>query len=324
LFTENVNADDVYVVVIIGESARRDRLSILGASRDTTPFLNKEKNLVAFKAKSCNSSTSLSLECMFVHKGGVEEKGIPIQQLVHEGHLFQVFKGLGFSMELFAMQAQVGFYSKVGADSFKIREEIGAEAEKNGIAVIDDLLLIGQLEKSIKRHTKGRHVVVLHQKGSHFLYSSRYPREFAKFQPECRSIDANCSAEEMFNAYDNTILYTDYFIKSVIDQLRDKKAILVYASDHGESIDAKTHFHGTPKHIAPPEQLNIPIMLWASDSLLENKIIKSGFDAAKKHAVDNIVQHEELFESVLGCLGYSSKNGGVRKENNWCANKVNP
>jgi glucan phosphoethanolaminetransferase (alkaline phosphatase superfamily) len=45
----------------------------------------------------------------------------------------------------------------------------------------------------------------------------------------------------------------------VIDQLRDKKAIIFYAADHGESINEKEHLHGTPRKMAPPEQFRVPM-----------------------------------------------------------------
>lgn len=37
----------------------------------------------------------------------------------------------------------------------------------------------------------------------------------------------------MINSYDNSVTYVDHFISSVIDQVRDKKAIVFYAADHG-------------------------------------------------------------------------------------------
>jgi len=321
-FSETASLDDVYLVFVIGESARFDRMSLLGSKRETTPLLEKEKNVIGYKGVSCNTITKLSLDCMFIRKGGVEEKGTPIQQFVHEQNLFKTLKDLGFSIDLFAMQAETRFYNKVGADKYKIREEICAEASQQGDAVIDDYLLVEQTNRSIEQHPKGRHVVLLHTKGSHFLYTNRYPRSFAKFLPECTSIDSNCSKEQLYNSYDNAILYTDYLLSSLIDVLRDKKALLVYASDHGESIADNMHFHGTPKHIAPKAQRNVPVILWASEALLAiPKLAKGLENARKKQVTAPVVYHEEIFESVLGCLGYTSTGNGIRSENNWCGSQ---
>ncbi|STD24834.1 phosphoethanolamine transferase [Enterobacter asburiae] len=51
---------------------------------------------------------------------------------------------------------------------------------------------------------------------------------------------------------------------------RDKKAIVIYAADHGESINEKEHLHGTPRKLAPPEQFRVPMIMWMSDKYLEN------------------------------------------------------
>ena len=39
----------------------------------------------------------------------------------------------------------------------------------------------------------------------------------------------------MINSYDN-VLYTDYFIHSLIGKLRNERAILQNLSDHGEAL----------------------------------------------------------------------------------------
>ena len=319
-FTESVPLDDLYLVFVIGESARFDRMSLMGAARKTTPLLDEETTVIGYKGRACNTVTKLSLDCMFVREGGVEERGVPIQQFVHEQNLFNTLKELGFSVDLFAMQAETRFYNKVSADRYKIREEICAEAGKEKHAAIDDYLLVDQLEQSITGHPKGQHAIILHTKGSHFNYTNRYPRQFAAFAPECAGIDGNCSDAQLYNSYDNSILYTDYLLASLIERLRDKKALLIYASDHGESIEDGLHFHGTPKHLAPAEQFDIPIILWASDKYLEvSALAKLYSNARLKQEADTVVRHEQIFESVLGCLGYQAENGGIRAKNNWCS-----
>lgn len=85
------------------------------------------------------------------------------------------------------------------------------------------MLLVEELQNSLQKHPNGKHLVVLHTSGSHYLYTQRYPRSYAKFKPECMGVDDSCTKEQLMNSYDNSILYTDNMIKSVIDQVRDKK-----------------------------------------------------------------------------------------------------
>lgn len=136
--------DQTYVVFIIGETTRWDHMGILGYSRDTTPRLSKEKNLVAFKGTSCDTSTKLSLRCMFVREGGASDNP---QRTLKEQNIFAVLKSLGFSSELFAMQSEVWFYNNANADNYSFREIIASEKRNDGKPV-DDMLLVDELKES--------------------------------------------------------------------------------------------------------------------------------------------------------------------------------
>ncbi|MBS0906279.1 kdo(2)-lipid A phosphoethanolamine 7''-transferase [Pantoea dispersa] len=307
--------DDTYVVFVIGETTRWDHMGMLGYNRDTTPKLSKEKNLVAFRGESCDTATKLSLRCMFVREGGTMDNP---GRTLKEQNIFAVMKELGFTSELFAMQSEVWFYDNADVNNFSFREQIGSEKRNQGKAV-DDMLLVPELQASLQRFPKGKHLVVLHTKGSHYLYSQRYPREFARYQPECIGVDDKCSKAQLINAYDNSILYVDTMLDSVLDQLRDKKAIVFYAADHGESISENMHLHGTPREMAPPEQFRVPMIVWASDKYLQDPTNRSNFERLQaQQRVGKTHRHVELFDTILGCLGYTSPDGGIKAANNWC------
>ncbi|WP_350306684.1 kdo(2)-lipid A phosphoethanolamine 7''-transferase [Photorhabdus viridis] len=307
--------NDTYVIFIIGETARWDHMGILGYERDTTPLLSKEPNLIEFRGESCDTATKLSLRCMFVREGGTKNND---QRTLKEQNIFSVMHKLGFSSELFSMQSEVWFYNKTEVDNFAFRELIASESRNDGKPV-DDMMLINELKESLEHHPNGKHLVILHTKGSHYLYSQRYPRSFAKYQPECMNVDDDCSKEQLINAFDNSILYTDYFIKNVIDQVQDKKALVFYTSDHGESIDDDYHLHGTPRHIAPPEQFRVPLIVWASDKFLDAPNNAQAFENLRTRAkTGNIYRHVELYDTILGCLGYTSPDGGIMASNNLC------
>jgi KDO II ethanolaminephosphotransferase len=314
-YTAPADAKDLYVVFVIGESARRDHMGLYGYDRDNTPNLDKEKNLVALQGYSCDTATKLSLRCMFVREGGASEEP---QRTLKEANVFSVLKSNGWSSELYSMQSEAWFYNKTRADDYSLRENIASE-KRNAGKPVDDMLLIDEMKDSMNNHPQGKHLIILHTKGSHYLYSDRYPRSFAKYKPECMGIDDSCSTEEMINAYDNSLLYTDYFLSQVFDQLRDKNAIVFYASDHGESISKSMHFHGTPRDHAPIEQRTVPIMVWASDKFLSNDQNKAGFEQLQKMAAEKKPAfHEKLYDTILGCIGYTSPNGGIVEQHNWC------
>ncbi|MDI3360367.1 kdo(2)-lipid A phosphoethanolamine 7''-transferase [Lelliottia sp. V89_10] len=307
--------DDTYVVFIIGETTRWDHMGILGYDRDTTPKLAQEKNLVAYRGYSCDTATKLSLRCMFVREGGADDNP---QRTLKEQNVFSVLHQLGFSADLYAMQSEMWFYSNTMAKNIAYREQIGAEPRNRGKSV-DDMLLIDEMKGSLSNNQDGKHMIILHTKGSHFNYTQRYPRSFAKWTPECVGVDKDCTKEQLINSYDNSVMYVDHFIESVIDQVRDKKAIVFYAADHGESINDFEHLHGTPRKMAPPEQFRVPMMVWMSDKYLENPDKEKMFQQLKKEAAMKVPRrHVELYDTIMGCLGYTSPNGGINENNNWC------
>ena len=307
--------DDTYVVFIIGETTRWDHMGILGYGRDTTPKLAQEKNLVAYRGSSCDTATKLSLRCMFVREGGASDNP---QRTLKEQNVFAVLHQLGFTSDLYAMQSEMWFYSNTMAQNIAYREQIGAEPRNRGKSV-DDMLLIDEMKLSLQGNPGGKHMIILHTKGSHFNYTQRYPRSFAKWTPECVGVDKDCSKAQLINSFDNSVLYVDHFIDSVIDQVRDKKAIVFYAADHGESINEFEHLHGTPRKMAPPEQFRVPMMVWMSDKYLEDPQKAKMFAHLKKAADIKVPRrHVELYDTLLGCLGYTSPDGGINENNNWC------
>ncbi len=59
------------------------------------------------------------------------------------------------------------------ADNISYREQIGAD--RNRGKTVDDMLLIDEMQNSLAQNPEGKHLIILHTKGSHFNYTQRYP-----------------------------------------------------------------------------------------------------------------------------------------------------
>ena len=98
------------------------------------------------------------------------------------------------------------------------------------------------------------------------------------------------SQQELFNAYDNSIVYQDWIIHSVIGTLRDipdRRGCVLFVSDHGESLgENNLYMHGVPFAMAPREQIEIPFLVWTSDPSLRVK------------PLEKVGQHH-VFHSIL-------------------------
>jgi len=148
--------------------------------------------------------------------------------------------------------------------------------------------------------------VIFHMIGSHGpAYSERYPPEFEVFKPACRSNELQrCTTQEVVNAYDNSILYTDHVLAKQIDLLQANASrfdsMLLYASDHGESLGEQgIYLHGLPYSFAPRVQKEVPMLLWASRGYVERTGLSLNCVKARSH---NAVSHDNLYHTVLGAL----------------------
>lgn len=141
--------------------------------------------------------------------------------------------------------------------------------------------------------------------GSHYRYKDRIPASFYS---------------EQFSDYDNSIRYTDFIINSLIEITKQRNALIIYSSDHGESLSGdKVQFHSHPYHLAltdAPEQLHIPGFWFFSKRFLENKknrVLYNNF----LHNAQKKVDQSYMFHSLLGCVGVSSQ--AIQAEKNLCA-----
>ena len=119
--------------------------------------------------------------------------------------------------------------------------------------------------------------------------------------------DSECTDQEISNAYDNTILYADYFLSKVIGLLKrnsqESDTAMFYVSDHGESLGENgLYLHGMPYFMAPDEQIDVPALMWLNDSM--SKV----FDVeAIKNKEDLPLSHDNLFHTLLGLMGVETK-----------------
>lgn len=290
-------------VIVVGETARAASFSLNGYGRNTNPLLSQQSGLINFsRVSSCGTATAVSVPCVFSAFG--RDDYSQAKASGQEG-LLDVLSHAGFEVIWRDNNSGCkGVCERVKYEDMSHPD--GKDALCDGDECYDERLLRG-LPELLKNSSKDL-VVVLHQKGSHGpAYASRYPRAFGRFGPVCTSNDFDkCSRESIQAAYDNTILYTDYFLSTTIDRLRamaaeqDADTAMLYFSDHGESLgENNVYLHGTPYMFAPSEQTHVPMMLWMSDGFSERfRIDRRCLDARRKESLS----HDNVFHSVLGLL----------------------
>lgn len=292
-------------VIVAGETARAQNFSLGGYAKMTNPELAK-RNVVYFpNTSSCGTATATSIPCLFSvytreqysHRKGLETENL-LDVLTHA------------KVDVTWLDNDTGSYDLTNRVSYTFLPH-SADPRFCQDGECKDEILVDKVDDWLDK-VKGDSVLVLHQLGSHGpAYYQRYPEEFRRFQPDCRSNDfSSCSQEEITNAYDNTILYTDHIVAMVIDKLKQRSnsisGSVLYFSDHGESLGENgIYLHGTPYIIAPSQQTHVPMLVWMADDLAK----AAGFDMAclAKRAADGTYSHDNIFHSVLGMMDVSTK-----------------
>lgn len=256
------NSDSLVVVFVIGESLRNDHLQINGYERETTPYLMEEDNLV--------SLTDIYSEECFTHTSVPQimtraDSANP-QRAYDEQSFVTIFKDAGFITTWIANQESVATYAYFMNECDTLIYVNGDKSVYTFDKWLDEDIL-PHLENELQDDNPTQ-LHILHSIGSHWWYNSHYTDEFERYTPVIKSrVVSSNTQEEMINSYDNTILYTDFFIKETIDLIRDKKSILIFLSDHGESLGEDGYYlHGADR----PELHYPAAFVWYSDKYAQS------------------------------------------------------
>ena len=295
------------LLLVLGETARSDHFALNGYERPTTPVLARENVLSFRNAWSCGTSTAESLPCMFSH--------LPREEYLRRSgnyeNLLDVLQRAGLAVLWLDNQS--------GCKGVCDRVPHGATDAATGGPLCSggeclDGAMLAQLDARLAALDPARRargiVVVLHQMGSHGpAYAQRSPAAAKRFLPECTSNALqDCDPQQLRNAYDNSIAYTDQFLGEAIAWLRRNPTgtdnALMYVSDHGESLgENNLYLHGMPYAIAPDVQKHVPWITWLSPGFAQATALS---DSCLRGRADERVSHDDYFHSVLGLMGVST------------------
>lgn len=289
------------IILVVGETARADRFSINGYERATTPALEAAQAISFPNFTACGTSTAVSVPCMFSMSGRDE---FDLKSAGSRENLLDVLTHAGVNVIWLDNNSDSkGVALRVPYQNFKtpaLNPLCDTECRDEG--------MLPGLQDYIDSHPVGDIFIVLHQMGNHGpAYFKRYPPGFEKFTPACQSNDlGQCSDEEISNAYDNAIGYTDYFLGKTIALLKRNDAnfetALFYVSDHGESLGENgIYLHGMPRAMAPQQQLRVPAVLWLGSSF--HDVDKSALEKYRQRAYS----HDNVVHTVLGLMEVKTK-----------------
>ena len=233
------------IVIVLGESASSDHMSVFGYPKPTTPFALRS-GAHAFNALSPSNQTRYSLGMMLTGAApGSFDSFYNSHSLVGE------LRSCGLRTLWISNQGQRGQY-----DSFST--SMAREADEQ-VFLNDWSWKSAQLDGRIvqelaERGAYGRtgQATFIHLIGSHTNYGQRVPAGFGT-QP----------ASDIVSQYDNTILYTDQVLSDLYERFSGGSLLFVYVSDHGQMVsDAKFGSGSLPGF---QEEYRTPLLIWTDD-----------------------------------------------------------
>ena len=293
------------LVLVLGETARAQNFSLLGYARDTNPELEKLPVTAFSNVKSCGTSTEISVPCMFSPYGRADYDESRIR---NSETLLDVLVRAGYRVRWIDNQSGCkGVCKGAGVEYEKIDAARAPDLCRDGECY--DEVLARRLEAELPE-VRENTVFVLHMMGNHGpAYFHRYPAAFRRFVPDCATAELrDCSREQVVNAYDNAIGYTDHVLARVVGILNGSAgrldSAMLYVSDHGESLGEKgLYLHGIPYAIAPDQQTHVPMVVWLSPAMTRSGDVSARCLQGK---ADSVLSHDNLFHSVLGLLDVST------------------
>lgn len=291
--THQADEREVYVMVV-GETSRACNWALYDYERETNPGLSGIGGLTAFSHVLTESNTTHKSVPMLLSPVSASS----FDSIYYQKGIITAFKEAGYQTAFFSNQRYnhsfIDFFGKE-ADTYDfIKEDVG---DSNYNPSDNELLKLvaKELGKGVSRQ-----FIVLHTYGSHFNYKERYPAEQAFFLPDM-PVDAEVKYKDnLINAYDNSIRYTDNFLVRLIDMLREQhvNSALIYTSDHGEDIfDDNRHLflHASP--VPSYYQIHVPFFIWMSDNYRQR--YPSLLEAAQANRQKNVSSSASFFQTML-------------------------
>ncbi|UOP04649.1 phosphoethanolamine transferase [Conchiformibius kuhniae] len=283
------------IILIIGESESAKHVSAFGYGRDTTPFFKTLQQdypeAVLTPAYSAARMTAVALPMLL---NAVPRPDGTMHIYRGKGNWFRLAKEQGFRTEFHSAQpeTEMEIMNLLGRKWLDKVSFPTAQGYGKRDAMPDEKLL-PYLHQS--RLETGRNLIVLHQRGSHIPYGAQLrEKKFASGSP--------------LDNYDSTVYATNMLIKQVFDYLRQQKQqdwLLVYTSDHGQTVSDAVYHQGTEDEAA----YAVPLLVYSPDAALQ-AAAQQNFAACPR------VFHQHLAVFLTRVLGYGMADAG-------CAGVVN-
>jgi len=297
-FQNGVNKQHV-CVLIIGESCNRNHMSLYNYHRKTNPKLEKRNDIFIYENVVSAYSNTLNSILSMLTESNLENK----MEIDKSIGLIDVFHSLGYKTYWLSNQLPIGIWDNA-VYNMSQTADVSIFTNQNGNSSFESTYLSPYDEKlflpfsSVLKGNNENKFIVVHLMGSHSSYSKRYPLKYKLFA------NSSSKKEKLIDEYDNSILYNDFIIDSLLNILsyfsfQDADAVYsaVYLSDHGENVyDEKNKAGHDYSGSLPKSNVEIPFIVWLSTTYKQNYLDK--YEIIAKNQKMPFIS-DDLFHAIL-------------------------
>ena len=287
--SELVENEELVCVLAIGESARADHFGLNGYARNTTPRLAEIPGICSFSQMySYGGSTEFSFRSIFT---GLTEHEEPISRI----SFVPVLRKHGFRCCYYAENTGDMTRSRMG--DLTIGKYLDDRASiKGGMADV-----AAEIRRRMSEGDAVRQFVIVQNGTGHYPY--HHDEKYTHFLPSLKQDKVDDGQRTgLLNDYDNCILAADSLLADMIEGLKDKNAVLLYTSDHGELLGEGGKWnHGDS---ANPVLRHVAAFIWFSDMYRERhpELVRQ-----LENCKDKPLIHGQFFATILRLCGVKSK-----------------
>ena len=297
------------IVLVIGESLSRDHMGVYGYNLPTTPHLsklNEEENLTLFTDVVAPSTGTIDVIQRLLTYYNYEKPGNWYDYDI----LIDIMKKAGYKTFWISNQESFGSSGNLSAamatrcdysafcDIRNSNQESYGDFDEHIFPLLDSLMVM----------SGDKNLYIIHLMGSHVRYLNRYPKSFEHFSAADEDIPYTQYKKQVRAEYDNSVLYNDSIVSEVILRFMPKETLLIYLSDHAEEVYDDRDYNGRSMEMLTPKMVEVPFMIWTSDSFKENlpykfEQVKSA--STRPYMTDDLI-HTILDLADIGTADYDS------------------
>jgi len=215
------------LVLVIGESTNRQRMSLYGYPRNTTPELDKLKDQLAI-FDNVITPRPYTIEALQQVLTFADEQNPDLY--LSTPSLVSVMKQAGYkTFWITNQQTMTKRNTMLTTFSEQADEQVYLNNNRNQNAAQYDGDVIEPFNKALTDPAE-RKLIVVHLLGTHMSYQYRYPPTFDKFQDR-QGVPAGVRDDQLptYNSYDNAVLYNDFVVEpdQGLRQIRSERLFAV-------------------------------------------------------------------------------------------------